>query len=467
MAPEQAEGQVKDVGPAADVYALGAILYETLTGRPPFKGATTLDTLEQVRLAEPVPPRQLQPKVPRDLETICLKCLGKQPGQRYASAEVLADDLRRFQEGRPIVARPIGQLGRFVRWCRRSPTVAGLAAGLFVALAAGLSGVSWKWYEADGQRRRAEEAEARATARAEAEAKARAKAEQAEKDTATALNFVAASYIATIYGDLSNKFSSLLARVGKRPAALAAFQHVCKTGEKLLTTNSSGALRGALARSYAQLSVLQAAAGDREEAVRSARRGVELLDPHEVEDPAKLGSPTELGQTAFVLGALLMNLERYEEAVAPLRLAVAHHRTVLDESPQDTKRRKELSHVYYNLDHALLQAGHITESAASVRERQQLWPNDADEVYDTGCELARCAAKIAPGKRDADLTPAESAARSGYADEAIAALRKSIALGLRDANALKADGDLTILAERAEFRQLAEELAKKEAAKRH
>ena len=135
-APEQALGR-RDVGPPADVYSLGAILYECLTGRPPFKAASPVETLAAVVADDAVPVRQLNRSIPLDLETICLKCLRKEPGRRYASAAALAEDLRRFLEGRPIEARPVGQSERAFRWCRRNPAVAGLVAAVFVALAVG------------------------------------------------------------------------------------------------------------------------------------------------------------------------------------------------------------------------------------------------------------------------------------------------------------------------------------------
>jgi serine/threonine protein kinase len=135
MAPEQAAGRNHELGPATDVYALGAILYELLTGRPPFQGASTLDTLLLVRSTEPVPPRRLRPDLPRDLDTICLKCLHKDPRRRYASAEDLAQDLRRFLAGRPIGARPANWKEKLRRWRRRHPALLCLTAAALVLLA--------------------------------------------------------------------------------------------------------------------------------------------------------------------------------------------------------------------------------------------------------------------------------------------------------------------------------------------
>jgi tetratricopeptide (TPR) repeat protein len=135
MAPEQAAGQAKHVGPAADVYALGAVLYECLTGRPPFKAATPVDTILQVISTDPVGPSRLQPGVPRDLETVCLKCLRKEPRRRYSSAEALADDLRRFLDGRPVAARRTPWWERVGKWARRRPAAAALLAVSAAAVA--------------------------------------------------------------------------------------------------------------------------------------------------------------------------------------------------------------------------------------------------------------------------------------------------------------------------------------------
>jgi serine/threonine-protein kinase len=154
MAPEQARGHRGAIGPATDVYALGAILYECLTGRPRFKAETATATLQQVVADEPVPPARLNSRVPRDLETICLKCLQKEPAQRYASAAALADDLRRFEKGEPITARPPGALERAAKWVRRRPTAAALLAAALLMLA-GITAAA-VWYVGDRARLHAE-----------------------------------------------------------------------------------------------------------------------------------------------------------------------------------------------------------------------------------------------------------------------------------------------------------------------
>ena len=156
MAPEQARGQSEKLTTAVDVYGLGVILYELLTGQHPFRGASTADTLIQVLTEDPVRPKLIRKDAPSDLETICLKCLEKDPAQRYGSAEALAEDLERWSNGVPIAARRVGRFERAAKWAKRNPVVAGMGVAVVLALTAGTTASYLKYLDAEQQRSVAE-----------------------------------------------------------------------------------------------------------------------------------------------------------------------------------------------------------------------------------------------------------------------------------------------------------------------
>jgi serine/threonine-protein kinase len=182
MPPEQALGQAP-VTTAADVYSLGAILYELLTGRPPFRMPTGLGTLLEVLERDPEPPHRYCPGLDRDLEVICLKCLEKDPGQRYATAGSLADDLQRYLNREPIQARPVGRVERLYRWCRREPLLAGLSAAIVLSISVSMGLVVWQWQRAETERATAQQERGRAEQK-QAEAEKHADAEKRQRNLA-------------------------------------------------------------------------------------------------------------------------------------------------------------------------------------------------------------------------------------------------------------------------------------------
>jgi WD40 repeat protein len=166
MSPEQASGDVKAIGVTSDVYALGAILYECITARPPFKGSNLYDTLQQVCSDEVVPPSRLLQRMPADLEAVCLKCLEKNPARRYQSAAALAEDLRRWLDGKPTLARPVGTVARFWKLVRRNPVLSIATAVTLSAIVSGAA-VAW-WHSLQAERARSDQAQSDARATEEA-----------------------------------------------------------------------------------------------------------------------------------------------------------------------------------------------------------------------------------------------------------------------------------------------------------
>jgi tetratricopeptide (TPR) repeat protein len=297
MAPEQARGEAAAVGPAADVYALGAILYELLTGRPPFKGTNAHDTLQQLQTREPVPPSQLQATVPADLETICLKCLQKEPRRRYGSALELADDLRRFVEGRPIVARPVGSVERVIRWARRNPRTAALL-GAVAALLLALAGVSWLF-----TLQLAREKAAVARAKGEADDNARLADENAK---------LAAERAKAAAEQANLAVEALAALVGKAQALLEDLPNSLKARQELLTqalkllerverNHRPGLTDRALATAHKNLGDICLANGQRDQALRHYEKGRELMARLQEADPT---NDREMGNLAVFLMVL-------------------------------------------------------------------------------------------------------------------------------------------------------------------
>jgi serine/threonine-protein kinase len=385
MAPEQARGEVRELGPAADIYSLGAILYELLTGRPPFHGATLLETLEQVRTQEPVPPRQLVPKVPRDLETIALKCLQKEPAKRYPSAQVMADDLARFLAGQPILARPVGTVERFVRWCKRNPRIAGLTAAVIILLVIGTIvsstlaiGMARERNQKEAERLKAVEArELAETRRAEAEAaklEAQRNAEEVLKQSKLALRS---------FGTLIDEVQK---QIGDAPGMQALKLKLLETAleglDKVAKSDEDSRLLGqSMAAAYMRIGQLFQRMGESEKAFAQYQKCHEIIQALATRDPHGPVAQTNLAASLTMLGEMSLELRRdvhtalkyYQQALALRQEVVA---LPPDEKLDPARLRQDLaeSHtrvgvMYLRLGEPVRAAGYF-QDALAIREEQ-------------------------------------------------------------------------------------------------
>jgi tetratricopeptide (TPR) repeat protein len=334
MAPEQATGQGRAVGPAADVYALGAILYECLTGRPPFKAATILETLEQVRSQEPVPPGRLQPGLPRDLQTICLKCLQKEPARRYASAEEMADDLGRFLRGGPILARPLPRWERVWKWVRRKPALAGLLALSVVSLAVVVAGDLVYRAQLEDALEQAQASETRAR-------RQRQRADAGYRAARDTLN--------RMLGRLESRRLGQVPRLKELQRDLLEDALAFYQGNLEKADSRDPTVRRDTAWACQRAAAIQQLLGRPKVAAENLRRAIDLLDGLPALDRAASECQTLLAGCYNNLGLLALEARRWDEAEQHHRAALAICERSHQAQPEDRGWRSALAETEHNL----------------------------------------------------------------------------------------------------------------------
>jgi serine/threonine protein kinase/tetratricopeptide (TPR) repeat protein len=355
MAPEQAEGKVHAVGPAADVYGLGAILYDLLTGGPPFRGHTVLDTLQQVIHLEPLPPVHLQPTIPRDLQTICLKCLEKDPRKRYPSAAALADDLQRFLDDQPIRARATPAWERLAKWTRRRPAVAALIAVSCAALVSlGAGGILY----ARQERHRAAEAHALSLACERQRARAEANFQHA-RDAVQELTLVGQQRLAhephmeLVRRDLLEKslrFHQCFVRInGDAPE-----------------------LRGETGRAHLRVGEIEEMLGRHEPAEESYRTALASFTALAKEDPGRPEYLQDLAAAWNGLALLLQATQRRPEAEDAFRQALALNERLVTEFPASAAYRRDLANGYTNRGQFRQAAGQLAGAEQDYQRALEL-----------------------------------------------------------------------------------------------
>jgi tetratricopeptide (TPR) repeat protein/tRNA A-37 threonylcarbamoyl transferase component Bud32 len=353
MSPEQARGE-DSLDPRTDIYGLGVTLYEMLTGDVPFRGAPHM-VLRQVIDSEPAPPRRLNDAIPPDLETIALKAMAKEPHRRYQTAQAIADDLRCWLNGEPIVARPAGTIERLWRWCRRKPVVASLTAALVLVLALGFGGVAWQWRRAEGNA-----------------ARAKAKADEAERGFRRAREAVD-KYLTEVTDNRDLKALHF------EPLRRELLQTAKEFYERFVEENPDNPdLRAELGKAHGRLGTITRILESPAKALAPFQKSVEVFEHLHEEYPDSLSYLHDLAFFQVQLGSCHAAIFQLEDAETAYRSAQALWEQLIAAEPQEDTR--------YQL------ARTFTALADLYREAKRM--SEAERLYlDARGILARLAAE--------------------------------------------------------------------------
>ena len=352
MSPEQARDSAK-VTAMTDVYALGATLYHLVTGRPPFQAATPVETLRQVMDEEPVPPRQLNPSIDRDLETICVKCLEKEPPRRYDSAEALAEDLRRYLANEPIVARPISVFGRFVRWCRRNPIVAGLlgtaavlAVGVVVSIIVGYVQTSAALTVAEERYRQARE--------------------------------TVDKFCTRVSED------KLLNQPGMQPLQKELLEMALEPLQQFVEERADDpTVRDELAKAYFRVGRVNELIQSPEKAMPSYQQARRMQEDLVAETPDDTGRLEALGETLTAIGRTLSRQRKLEEALAAHKEAASVRTKLVRLAPGEGEFKRMLANSLMNMGIIQRETGRPEQARTKYEQAQALREEAAAAGFDS------------------------------------------------------------------------------------
>jgi serine/threonine protein kinase len=373
MAPEQVRGLTDQISPATDVYSLGAILYETLTGRPPFKGTTPLSTLEQVSSQEPLSPGKIQRNVPRDLETICLKCLEKEPARRYPTASELAEDLDRFLQGRPILARPTPTWDRMAKWARRRPGSAAAVAGLFTLSFLLLGGGVYYNRQLHRQMRAAR---------------------NAEQNALEQRNLALKTLNRLVY-DVQEKLA-------QTPVTRSLRRSLLDTAilglEEIERSTAGGAANLSQAVAYQKLGDIYRVLGETPAARQYYDRSLAIAGKLLADDPDDLAIQAVLYQAHMGRGLVDIRSNRLDDAKQGLHQAVAMAESIAAARPTDRSARRDLIEAYFQLGRAVQFAKELDDAQAcygKMHDLSQHWVEEDPHENQAWDLLASALRKLA------------------------------------------------------------------------